>query len=401
MQLKRKTIRDVELKDRRVIARVDYNVPLDADGHVTDDLRIRETLPTIIYIMEHGASLVLMAHLGRPKGKPVPSMSLKPVAKRLADLLGRPVAMAPDCVGPEAERMAKALKPGEILLLENLRYHKEEEANDPEFARQLGALGDVYVNDAFGTAHRAHASTEGITHHMKTSVAGFLMEKELTAFHTLLSTPRHPLLAILGGAKVSDKIGVLQNLLRLADTVFVGGAMANTFIMAKGLPVGASLVEPDAVETAQAALAEATRLGKELLLPVDVVVARELASGADTTVVPVEGIPADLKALDIGPESRSLVRAICAKAHTIFWNGPMGVFEVPPFDQGTMETARALAAATSAGAVTVVGGGDSGAALEKAGLAKAVSHLSTGGGASLELVEGRVLPGVAALEAAP
>jgi phosphoglycerate kinase len=340
-----------------------------------------------------------MAHLGRPKGKVLPGMSLKPVAGRLSELLGRPVIMAPDCVGAETERMAAHLNPGEILLLENLRFHKEEEANDPEFARQLAAMGEVYVNDAFGTAHRAHASTEGITRYMKTSVAGFLMEKELNAFHTLLAAPRRPVLAVLGGAKVSDKIGVLKSLLRVADSIFVGGAMANTFLLAKGLSVGLSLAEPGSVNTAREAMAEASRLGKELLLPVDVVTARDLIPGSPTAAVPVEAIPADAKIFDIGPRSRELVYSACAKAGTVFWNGPMGVFEVPPFDEGTTATARALAAATSAGAVTVVGGGDSGAAIEKAGLAKAVSHLSTGGGASLELVEGRALPGVDALEA--
>lgn len=398
MELKRKTIRDVDLTARRVLVRVDYNVPQDQEGRITDDLRIRETLPTIRYILDHGASLILMAHLGRPKGKVVPRMSLKPVAARLGELVGRAVTMAPDCVGSETEALAAGLRPGETLMLENLRFHPEEEANDAEFARRLASLGDIFVNDAFGTAHRAHASTEGITHWLPTSVAGLLMEKELAAFHTLLSSPSHPVLAILGGAKVSDKIGVLRNLLRIADSVFVGGAMANTFLLAKGLSVGASLAEPDAVETANAIVAEASRLGRLLLLPVDVVVARDLAPGAEAAVVPVEGIPAGFKVVDIGPRSRDAVRAATAAAKTVFWNGPMGVFEVAPFDEGTVETARALAEATTAGTVTVVGGGDSGAALEKAGLAKAVTHLSTGGGASLELVEGRILPGIEALE---
>ncbi|MBN1423584.1 phosphoglycerate kinase [Candidatus Fermentibacteria bacterium] len=397
--MQRMTVRDVDLAGTRVIARVDYNVPLDSEGRVTDDLRIRETLPTVRYVLGHGASLVLMAHLGRPKGKIVPGLSLRPVANRLSELLKIPVAMAPDCVGPETAVLAAGLKPGGILLLENLRFHKEEESNDPDFARQLATFGDVYVNDAFGTAHRAHASTEGITHHLSTSVAGFLMERELAAFHALLSAPQRPFLAILGGAKVSDKIGVLQNLLRVADSVFVGGAMANTFLLAKGFRVGDSLVETAAVDTARAVMEDASRMGKEVLLPVDVVVATELSRGAVTRVVPGDGIPDGWKALDIGPLSIQAVRDSCAHAATIFWNGPMGVFETPPFDAGTMETARALASATSAGVVTVVGGGDSGAALQKAGLAAAVTHLSTGGGASLELVEGRELPGVMALQA--
>ncbi len=399
MELNRKTVRDVDLREARVLVRVDYNVPLDAEGRVADDLRIRETLPTIDYVLSQGASVILMSHLGRPKGKVTPSFSLKPVAERLAHLLGRPVPLAPDCVGEEVRRLAQALRPGEVLLLENLRFHKEEEANDPAFARELASLGDIYVNDAFGAAHRAHASTEGITRYVRHSVAGLLMEKELQAFCALLGHPKRPFVAVLGGAKVSDKIGVLQNLLSLADTVFVGGAMANTFLAARGFAVGDSLFEPDAIPTATAAMEKAASLGKELLLPVDVVVAQELSPHAPLMVVPVSGIPAGYKALDVGPESIARLEAACAQAKTVFWNGPMGVFETPPFDRGTIEAARALAAATTRGAITVVGGGDSGAALRRAGLAESVTHLSTGGGASLELVEGRELPGVAALEA--
>lgn len=398
MELDWRTIRDIDVRGKRVLVRVDLNVPMSPDGAVADDLRIRASLPTIEYLLVHGGSLVLMSHLGRPKGKVIPGLTLRPVAAVLTELLGREVRMAPDCVGKEVKRLVDGLQPGEILLLENLRFHKAETANDSEFARQLAALGDIYVNDAFGTAHRAHASTVGIPEALGSGIAGFLMDKELRFFQRLLAAPDPPFLAILGGAKVSGKIKVLKNLLEIADTVFVGGAMANTFFLAQGFTIGDSLVEPDAVETANTILCEAARLRKNLMLPVDLVVARDLSHESEPLTVPSQRIPEGYKALDIGPESLSLLASACADAKTVFWNGPMGVFESPPFDRGTLEVGRRLAEATKQGAITVVGGGDSAAALRKAGLADSISHLSTGGGASLELVEGRELPGIMALQ---
>jgi len=382
------SIRDLDLNGKRVFMRVDFNVPLAPGGReITSDKRIRASLPSIQYALDHGAGLVLASHLGRPKGKPHPEMSLKPVAARLAELLGRPVAMAPDCVGPAVEAMLPA--PGEVLLLENLRFHPEEEANDPGFSRQLAALGDVYVNDAFGSAHRAHASTEGITKFMSRSAAGLLMDKELEYLTLATKNPPRPCVAILGGAKVSDKIEVIENLIRIVDTLLIGGAMAYTFLRARNQPTGNSLVEADKVELAARLLAEA---GPRLILPVDHVVAAELKAGAPSEVV--AEIPDGRMGLDIGPRTVEIFSAAVVDAKTVIWNGPMGVFEMPPFDAGTVALAKAVAGSK---ATSIVGGGDSEKAVKAAGVASGISHISTGGGASLEFLSGLELPGVAAL----
>jgi phosphoglycerate kinase len=398
VDLQRRTIRDIDLRGKTVLMRVDFNVPLRPSGEVADDLRIQASVQTIHHILKNGSQLVLMSHLGRPKGSVVPSLSLKPVAGRLSELLNRDVLLAPDCVGEEVKRMVKAMEPGDVLLLENLRFHKEETENDPQFAQELASLCQVYVNDAFGAAHRAHASTVGVPSIVPHPVAGFLMEKELCVFDQVLSRPERPFVAILGGAKVSGKIEVLRNLLSIADAVFVGGAMANTFFLAAGKAVGSSLVEEEAADIAAEIVRRAGDLGRELLLPADLVVAADVVEGVTHRAVDIDEIPAGWKAVDIGPKSLVLLAEQVEKAKTIFWNGPMGVFEVPPFDKGTIETGRLLADATLRGATTVAGGGDSAAALRKAGLADSISHLSTGGGASLELVEGRELPGIAVLE---
>jgi phosphoglycerate kinase len=382
------SIRDLDLKDKRLFIRVDFNVPLAPGGReITSDKRIKASLPTIRYALEQGAGLVLASHLGRPKGKPNPEMSLKPVAKRLEELLGRPVKMAPDCVGPEVEAMKPA--PGEILLLENLRFHPEEEKNDPGFARQLASLCDLYVNDAFGTAHRAHASTVGMIRFVPKAAAGLLMDKELEYLTKATRNPDRPCIAILGGAKVSDKIEVIQNLSKVVDKLLVGGAMAYTFLKAQGRPTGKSLVEEDKVDLARQLLAS---IGSRLMLPVDHVVAAEVKEGAASQVV--ESIPDGLMGLDIGPKTVAAYSAEIARARTIIWNGPMGVFEKPPFDQGTVAVGKAVAAS---GAVSVVGGGDSEKAVKSAGVADKITHISTGGGASLEFLSGIELPGVAAL----
>jgi phosphoglycerate kinase len=382
------SIRDLDLQGKRVFMRVDFNVPLaNAGQEITSDKRIKASLPSIQYALDHGAGVVLASHLGRPKGKVNPEMSLKPAAVRLAELLGRPVAMAPDCIGPAVEAMLPA--PGEVLLLENVRFHGEEEKNEPGFAAQLARLGDVYVNDAFGSAHRAHASTEGIIAHLKPAAAGLLMEKELEYLTKATAAPERPCIAILGGAKVSDKIEVIQNLLKFADQLLIGGAMAYTFLKAQGLPTGTSLVEADKVELAARLLAEN---GAKLLLPVDHVVAAELKEGAENEVV--NTIPDGKMGLDIGPASVAKFSAVIASAKTIIWNGPMGVFEKKPFDAGTVAVGKAIAAS---GALSVVGGGDSEKAVKSAGVADKISHISTGGGASLEFLSGLVLPGVAAL----
>ncbi len=382
------SIRDLDLKNKTVFMRVDFNVPLAPGGkEITSDKRIRASLPSIQYALDHGAALILASHLGRPKGKPNPEMSLKPVAVKLAELLGKPVAMAPDCVGPEVEAMKP--KPGEVLLLENLRYHAEEEKNDPAFAKQLASLCDVYVNDAFGSAHRAHASTVGMIQFVKQAAAGLLMDTELEYLTKATKNPARPCVAILGGAKVSDKIEVIENLMKFVDRLLIGGAMAYTFYRAEGKPVGKSLVEEDKIELAKDLLA---RAGGKLLLPVDHVVASELKAGAEAETV--ETIPDGKMALDIGPKTVALYSAEVAKAKTIIWNGPMGVFEMPPFDAGTVALAKAVA---SSGAVSVVGGGDSEKAIKSAGVASKISHISTGGGASLEFLSGIELPGVAAL----
>ena len=382
------SIRDLDLKGKRVFMRVDFNVPLAPGGQeITSDKRIRAALPSINYALDHGAALILASHLGRPKGKPNPEMSLKPVAKRLQELLGRPVKMAPDCVGPEVEAMAP--KPGEVLLLENLRYHAEEEKNDPAFAKQLASLCDVYVNDAFGTAHRAHASTVGMIAYVPQAAAGLLMEKELEYLGMAVSNPPRPCVSILGGAKVSDKIEVISNLGKVVDRLLIGGAMAYTFLKSEGKPVGKSLVEDDKLDLAKSLIAQ---LGDKLMLPVDHVVVSELKEGAASEVV--TEIPAGKIGVDIGPRTVELYAQVIAGAKTVIWNGPMGVFEKKPFDKGTVALAKAVA---ESGAVSIVGGGDSEKAIKSAGVTDKISHVSTGGGASLEFLSGIELPGVAAL----
>ena len=382
------SIRDLDLKNKTVFIRVDFNVPLAPGGQeITSDKRIRASLPTIQYALEHGAALILASHLGRPKGKPNPEMSLKPAAARLSELLKKPVKMAPDCVGPEVEKMRPA--PGEVLLLENLRFHPEEEKNDPGFSKQLASLCDVYVNDAFGSAHRAHASTVGMIQFVKQAAAGLLMDKELEYLTRATKNPARPSVAILGGAKVSDKIEVIENLMKFVDQILIGGAMAYTFLKAQGKPVGKSLVEADKVDLARQLL---ERAGGKILLPQDHVVTPELKEGAEHRVV--AEIPDGEMGVDIGPATIQTYTAAIAKAKTIIWNGPMGVFEKPPFDRGTVALAKAVAAS---GAVSVVGGGDSEKAVKSAGVADKISHISTGGGASLEFLSGIELPGVAAL----
>jgi phosphoglycerate kinase len=382
------SIRDLDLKNKTVFIRVDFNVPLAPGGQeITSDKRIRASLPNIQYALDHGAAVILASHLGRPKGKPNPEMSLKPVAKRLAELLGKPVAMAPDCIGPEVEKMRPA--PGQVLLLENLRFHLEEEKNDPGFSKQLASLCDVYVNDAFGSAHRAHASTVGMIQFVPQAAAGLLMDKELEYLTKVTKNPERPSVAILGGAKVSDKIEVIENLMNVVDQLLIGGAMAYTFMKAKGESIGKSLVEDDKLTLAKDLLA---RAGNKLQLPKDHVVAAELKEGADSRVV--TEIPDGMLAVDIGPATIEAYSAVIAKAKTIIWNGPMGVFEKPPFDRGTVAIAKAVA---SSGAISVVGGGDSEKAIKSAGVTNKISHVSTGGGASLEFLAGIELPGVAAL----
>jgi phosphoglycerate kinase len=383
------SIRDLDLAGKRVFIRVDFNVPLASGGReITSDKRIRASLPTIRYALEKGAGVILASHLGRPKGKPNPEMSLRPIAVRLAELLGRPVVMAPDCVGPAVEALLPA--PGEVLLLENLRFHAEEEKNDPEFSKQLAKLCDVYVNDAFGSAHRAHASTVGMIAYVKQAAAGLLMDKEIEYLTKAVKNPARPCVAILGGAKVSDKIEVIQNLMKVVDKLMIGGAMAYTFLRARGEGTGKSLVEEDKIDLARELMAEA---GDKLMLPVDHVVAAELKLGVDTKVV--DQVPGGLMGLDIGPKTIEAYAQVISGAKTIIWNGPMGVFETPPFNRGTEALALAVAAS---GAVSVVGGGDSEKAIKSAGVSDKISHISTGGGASLEFLAGIELPGVAALE---
>jgi phosphoglycerate kinase len=393
------TIDDVLLKGKRVLLRVDFNVPLTPDLQVADDTRIIESLQTIRKIMSEGASLVMMSHLGRPKGHPNPEYSLKPVASYLATLLNHPVMFAKDCIGPETLEMVEALKPGEILMLENLRFHPEEEANDEEFAKELARFGDVFVNDAFGAAHRAHASTEGITHFVRPSVAGYLMKKEIDYLTSAVSNPARPYVAILGGAKISGKIDVIQNLLPKIDALVIGGGMAFTFFRAQGLEIGDSMIEEEKIELAKSLLNEMREKHKRFILPVDCVIADRFENGATRKVVPISKIPQGWRGLDIGPETVKVINMEVRRAKTIVWNGPMGVFEMPNFANGTLEVARLLAEATKAGAKTIVGGGDSAAAVSKAGFETQISHVSTGGGASLEFLEGRTLPGVAALQA--
>jgi phosphoglycerate kinase len=399
------SIRDLDLTDKRVLIRVDFNVPLK-DGIITDDTRIRETLPTIEYALRHKAKVILCSHLGRPKGKPVESMSLRPLVAHLRGLLDHilgddeNVAFSPNCVGAVASEMAANLESGQPLLLENLRFHPEEEANDPAFAKKLASLCEIYVNDAFGSAHRAHASTEGITHFVKVSAAGLLMEKELTYLGKALCEPDKPFVAIIGGAKVSDKIGVIDNLLNegpaKADAIIIGGGMAYTFLNAQGQSTGKSLVETDKIDIARATLEKAKAKGVRFLLPVDHVLADKFAPNAKTKVFSgTDAFPEDMMALDIGPKSIALFEDEIAEARTIIWNGPMGVFEMPAFARGTNEIATAVA--RNHDATTIVGGGDSVAAIQQSGVADRITHISTGGGASLEFLEGKTLPGVAAL----
>ncbi len=386
----KKTIRDIDVKGKKVLVRVDFNVPMK-DGVITDDTRITAALPTIKYLLEHGAAVILCSHLGRPKGGPDPKFTLAPVAEYLGKLLGKKVAFAADCVGAPAEATARALKAGEVLVLENTRFHPEEEANDLNFAKGMASLADLYVNDAFGTAHRAHASTEGVTHYLP-GVAGFLMEKEIQYLGQAIASPKKPFVAILGGAKVSDKIGVIKNLLAKADEILIGGGMANTFFKAQGLELADSLVEPDAVETAKELLKAG---GKKLHLPVDVVLGDKFDAAAESKTMKVGAVPAGWRILDIGPETVAEYGKIIASAGTVVWNGPMGVFEFPAFAKGTFAVAKAVAASK---AVSIIGGGDSVAAIQQSGLADKITHISTGGGASLEMLEGLELPGVAALQ---
>jgi len=387
--MNKKTVKDIDLKGKRVFMRVDFNVPM-ADGKVTDDKRIKAALPTIKYVLEQNAALILASHLGRPKGGPAPEFSLKAASEVLAGHLGIPVKMAPDTVGPEVEKMAKELKPGEVLMLENTRFHKGEEKNDLDLAKQMAALAEIYVNDAFGSAHRAHSSTEGIAQFLP-AVSGFLMEQELEYLGRAVGTPEHPYIAILGGAKISDKILVVETLLAKADKLIVGGGMANTFLAAKGLNMQDSLVEEASLDTAKSILAKS---GDKLILPVDAVIADKFEAEANTQVVDVDKIPAGWRMLDVGPKTLELYKQALNGAKLIVWNGPVGVFEMPKFAEGTFALARLLA---ESGATTVIGGGDSASAVKKAGVAKQMTHVSTGGGASLEFLEGKELPGVAAL----
>jgi len=387
--MNKKTVKDIELKNKRVLMRVDFNVPM-ADGKVTDDKRIKASLPTIQYVLEQGASVILMSHLGRPKGGPDPEFSLRAASEVLSSLLGKPVKMAPDCVGAEVEKLAKEMKPGDVLMLENTRFHAGEEKNDLELAKQMAVLGDVYVNDAFGSAHRAHSSTEGVARFLP-AVSGLLMEQELEYLGRAVLNPEHPYIAILGGAKISDKILVVETLLSKCDTLIVGGGMANTFLAAQGLNMQDSLVEASSLDTAKSILAKSS--GK-LILPVDAIIADKFDAEANTQVVDVNKIPAGWRMMDVGPKTLELYKAKLSGAKLIVWNGPVGVFEMPKFAEGTFALARMLAESK---AITVIGGGDSASAVKKAGVAKQMTHVSTGGGASLEFLEGKELPGVAAL----
>ncbi len=387
-------LRDLDVVGKKVFVRADFNVPLNDAQQITDETRIRAALPTIQYLIDHGAKVILASHLGRPKGKPQEKYSLAPVAARLSELLGQNVAKTQDCVGPEAQKQANNLKAGEVLLLENLRFHSEEEQNDPAFAKELASLAELFVNDAFGTAHRAHASTAGIAEYLP-AAAGFLLEKELKFLGEALENPQRPFIAILGGAKVSDKIGVIQNLLGKVDKLIIGGGMSYTFLKARGLEIGKSILEADKMELARNLEEEAKKRGVELLLPVDVIVADDFSVKANRKAVPVEEIPKEWEGMDIGPKTIKLFQSALAGAKTVVWNGPVGVFEMEPFSVGTKSIAQTLAELTDA--TTIIGGGDSAAAVEQLGYADKITHISTGGGASLEFLEGKELPGVAAL----
>ncbi|MCB4791005.1 MAG: phosphoglycerate kinase [Elusimicrobia bacterium] len=398
------TIKDINLKGKKVLVRVDYNVPLDEKGQITNDKRIVATLPTIKYILEQNASIILMSHLGRPKGKVDPKMSLKPAAKRLSELLGKEVKIAPDCVGEEVKKTAVQLKNGEVLLLENLRFHPEEEKNDDKFSKELASLGEVFVQDAFGSVHRPHASTAGIAKYIKIKAAGFLLEKEIKFLGDELKNPKQPYLAILGGAKVSDKISIIENLMNKVNSLIIGGGMAYTFLLAKGISIGNSLLEPDKIETAKKIMQIALDKKIRLFLPLDHVIVDKIdfankkvdASGVIKTTEGAE-IPDGFIGVDIGPMTIARIAPVILEAKTIVWNGPMGVFEIDEFSKGTIEIAKLVAQSTEKGAVSVIGGGDSISAVKKAGVDKKITHISTGGGASLEYLEGKELPGIAVL----
>ena len=394
----KRTIRDLDVAGKRILVRVDFNVPLDEAGQIVDDTRIRAALPTVEHLLTQGASVILMSHLGRPRGQRVPALSLAPVAERLRQLLGRAVDMAPDCVGAEVAAQAAALQPGQVLLLENVRFHPEEEQNERTFAQQLAGLGDAYVNDAFGAAHRAHASTEGVPRCMGAGASGLLMEQEISYLDEALRRPQRPFIAVLGGAKISGKIELIEHLLDRVDALLIGGGMAYTFFKAMGLEIGDSLLEEDRLDTAQQLLTRVETGGLDLQLPVDCVVADRFAADAQAQVVARDAIPRGWQGMDIGPQTRQCYADQIARGGTIVWNGPLGVCEMAPFAQGTQQIAQALAAATREGAVSIIGGGDTAAAVAQAGLAQAMTHISTGGGASLECMSGRALPGVAALD---
>ncbi|WP_422446056.1 phosphoglycerate kinase [Thermoanaerobacterium sp. DL9XJH110] len=391
--MNKKTLEDFNVEGKRVLVRVDFNVPMDEEGRITDDTRIRAAIPTIKYLIDHNAKVILVSHLGRPKGKVNKKYSLAPVAKRLSQILGQDVAMAEDCIGEPAEKAVAAMKPKDVLLLENVRFYAEEEKNDREFAKKLAGLADIYINDAFGTAHRAHASTAGVAEFLP-SGAGFLMKKEIETMGKALENPDRPFVAILGGAKVGDKIGVIQNLLGKVDSLLIGGGMAYTFLKSMGYEIGKSLLEEDKVELAASLIKQAKERGVNLLLPEDVVVTPELKEGQPYKTVPVSEIPADMMGVDIGERTREKFARVIKGAGTVVWNGPMGVFEIRAFAEGTLAVARAMAESK---AITIIGGGDSAAAVEQLGFADAMTHVSTGGGASLEFLEGKELPGVAVL----
>jgi phosphoglycerate kinase len=393
--LNKKTLKDMDVKGKKVLVRVDYNVPMDSEGEITDDIRIRSSLPTVEYLLENGAAVILMSHLGRPKGEPKKEYSMLPVANKLSQLLKKEVVFADDdlVVSEKVREMAKGLKPGQVMLLQNTRFRKEEEKNEDSFAKELASLAELYVNDAFGTSHRAHASNVGVSKYLP-SALGYLVEKEVSIMGKALDDPERPFVAILGGAKVSDKIGVIENLLSKVNAIIIGGGMAFTFLKAKGYEVGTSLLEEDKVQLAKDLMEKAKENGVAMVLPVDVVVAKEFKNDTSFKTVPSDGIPSDMMGLDIGSESIELFESVIKEARTIVWNGPMGVFEMDNFNKGTYAVAKAL---VESGAITIVGGGDSASAVERAGLADEITHVSTGGGASLELLEGKILPGIDAI----